>query len=136
MTHGAMLGLEEHAHRLVAWLGAIHPVPAFDGMVILDTSDPSIRYVAGEDSGYRLARSSLRSVEEFAPVFDSYLRAGYSWINLSVHGLLEVTLVLGIERPRAPTGTPIGSTSVNYSGPRLDVETKQPIWRAPLTLEG
>lgn len=53
--------------------------------------------------------------------------------RLSAYGVFRGDLVLGVELPRAATGTPAGLISVNYSGPALRPDGT-PNWAAPLTL--
>ncbi len=131
VSHPNPLQLADHVSALFVWLREHHQVPAFDEIVVLDTSDASVRYAAG----WLVPGSALRSVPEFSERFDRYLRAGYSWVNLSAYGLLGTRMVLGIELPRASVGARAGATSVNYSGPAMDASTGAPVWSAPVTVE-
>ncbi len=139
MSKREVLSLDEHAQRLLARVGAPHRVPPFDAIVLLETADPAVEYLAGPDGRWRWCApaSALRSIPEFSSRFDGYLRSGYSWVNLSIYGVLGTRLVLGIELPpKGPTGTPVGWTAVNYSGPPLDVQTQSPVWQARLEIRG
>src|SRR6476469_3500789 len=132
MAVAPILGLAEHADRLLRWYGSLHAIPSFAEIAVMDTSEPLVQHT---QKGWHLPASHLRGVDEFAPQFDRYLRAGYAWINLSLYGLhSDATLVLGIELPpRGPTGVPVGYTSVNYSGPSLETQA-DPRWRLRLTV--
>jgi len=135
MSKKEVLSLDEHARRLVAWLCTVHPVPYFDTIVVLDTTHHAVEYVAGHQYGWRAPSSAILTVSEFTSRFDQYLRAGYSWVNLSAYGLLGSQLVLGVELPpRGPSNVPVGLTAVNYSGPASDPQTQMPIWQAPIEI--
>jgi hypothetical protein len=102
--------LAEHIGELLSFC---RPLPVHDALRIVDLSSPEVR----REQAWVLPRSALLTVDQFAPRFDALLRAGYAWINLSVHGVLGSTLIVAVELPREPTGVPAGLTSVNYSGP-------------------
>jgi hypothetical protein len=133
MPAAPILTLREHADRLLRWFGSLRAIPSFETIAVIDTSQPSVRYVKGR---WCLPASSIHALGDFAPWFDQYLRTGYAWVNLSLYGLRGATLILGIELPpNGPTGVPPGFTSVNYSGPGQDVTTHEPIWTLALVVD-
>ena len=127
--------LEDHIERLLTWLARVRTIPPWKEKLVLDTSDPRVRWVTGEDHGWRAPEDALRSVASFASRFDRLQRMGYAWINLGAYGIFRGDLVFGIELPQAPVGVPPGRTSVNYSGPNLDVRTGEPVWALRLELD-
>jgi len=68
----------------------------------------------------RIKRSELRDPAEYEARFDTFVKAGMPWINVSCVGVLGEFLVVGIEVPEAPP-KPADRTSVNYSGPSATV---------------
>jgi hypothetical protein len=109
-----ILPLSVHLRELVAYCRRVaSPLPSWDRVLLLDTADPRVR----NDDGWLAPSDSLVTVSEFAPRFEALLLAGYASINLSIYGMLEHDLIVGVERPREPSGVPAGLTAVNYSGP-------------------
>lgn len=126
------LSLAHHVDALLDWLREHHELPPFEGVAVLDTSDPSVRWAG---SGWYFPATALRTAAEFSGRFGQYLQAGYGWINLSVYGVLGTTMIVGVELPRASVGAPLGAASVNYSGPGLDARTGAPVWKALVVVE-
>jgi hypothetical protein len=62
-----------------------------------------------------VSAAELMTVEAFQRPFESALHSGYAWVNLTALGVLDGSLVVALERPRATTGAL--QTSVNMSGP-------------------
>ncbi len=58
---------------------------------------------------------NLYSQDIFSDHFRSIMARGFSWINLSVLGLLNDTLIISVEKPKKYF--PGTKTSVNLSGP-------------------
>ncbi len=56
------------------------------------------------DRGWIVGRNALVTAVEFAPLFETLLVAGYSWVNLSAYWMFKNDLVVGIELPREPVG--------------------------------
>ena len=127
-----VLPLAEHIRELVAFCQRVaSPLPTWDRVLLLDTSDPRVRY----DRGWIVASNALVTAAGFAPRFETLLLAGYSWVNLSAYGIFENDLVVGIELPRESVGVPAGLTSVNYSGPSLNADGT-PTWALNVTMAG
>jgi hypothetical protein len=127
-----VLPLAEHIRELVAFCRRVaSPLPVWDEVLVLDTSDRRVRY----DRGWIIASDVLITVAEFAPRFETLLLAGYSWVNLSAYGIFENDLVVGVELPRESVGVPAGLTPVNYSGPPRGTEGA-PSWGLNLTITG
>jgi len=124
--------LAEHVAELLEFCRRVaHPIPAFDAILCLDTSDTRVRY----QGGWIADASALQTVAAFGPVFDRLLVAGYSWINLSAYGIFRGNLVIGIELPSERAGVSPGLTSVNYSGPKRDADGAT-TWELDITLSG
>jgi hypothetical protein len=100
--------LEEHFDRLSETLKSLG-VPNWDNVLIAEDLhvDPF--------SKQRVERNQLHSLAEYSDRFDSFLKEGHSWLNLSGLGILGDTLIVAVEKPRANSGSPL--TSVNQSGP-------------------
>ena len=130
-----VVSLETHTGRLLEWLGRERTIPPWREKLVLDTRDPRVRWVTGESHGWRAPEGALQSVASFAPQFDPLVTMGYAWINLSAYGIFRGDLVFGIEVPHETVGAPPGRTSVNYSGPNLDVRTGEPVWELRLELD-
>ena len=139
------LSLSQHIDRLLQWASERGPVPVFSDVRVFDAADPDVHWRA--DGRCSLPPAALHSVAAFSERFDAYLRAGYSWVNLCVDGLSEEVMVFHVEKPREPSGIPVGLTSVNYSGPRIDVSGWSPsmgrevdccprIWEAEIEIAG
>jgi hypothetical protein len=67
----------------------------------------------------RVLQHKTYSLNDFSERFEKLMSDGYSWINLCGLGLLENTLVVGIELPSTAVGSHF--TSVNLAGPMLFV---------------
>ena len=130
-----LLPLDVHISRLLKWLEKIHPLPTWHRQLILDTHHPDVRYEAVDGGVWCIKGTTLKSVADYAERFEALLHRGYSWVNLSVYGLWRGDLVFGIELPQEPVGVPPGYTSVNYSGPSVDVTTREPNWGLQLRIE-
>ncbi len=130
-----VLTLEAHIKRMLEWFESQHEIPAWRKQLILDTSDPNVHWVAKEDVGWHAPGGVLKSPAAFSRRFAELLGMGYSWINLSIYGIFNDDLIIGVELPHEPVGIRAGKTSVNYSGPSLDVRNGEPIWKLRLTLD-
>jgi len=80
----------------------------------------AVRFIESSDVDYsepvpRVSEPELMTLEGFQHQFESALRSGYAWVNLSALGVLDGSLVVALERPHAATGAL--RTSVNLSGP-------------------
>lgn len=127
-----VLPLSDHIRELVAFCRRVaSPLPTWDRVLLLDTSDPRVRY----DRGWTVPNDAFVTVVEFSPRFEALLLKGYSWVNLSAYGLFENDLIVGLELPRESVGVPAGLTSVNYSGPSLGAQGT-PTWSLHLTITG
>jgi hypothetical protein len=118
-----MSALAEHLARLEAWLRRDAGAPAWTAIRLVESD--AIKYGVRD----QIPRSKLFSVADYEPRFEQHLAAGHSWLNLSALGVLDTILLVCVERPRVPVGA-FGHTSVNLSGPRLDVRTGRPSWDA------
>ncbi len=69
--------------------------------------------------GWQVTRESLVTLENYEQQFHTLVQAGYSWTNLSLHGVHEDSLVVGIEFSSESSKVPPGKTSINFSGPAI-----------------
>lgn len=62
-----------------------------------------------------LKQGEFSTLSEFSVRFSELLEEGHNWLNLSALGVLNGTLIVGVEKPTKNAGSP--TTSVNLSGP-------------------
>lgn len=125
-----LLSLAIHIQELLKFCRRVAaPLPGWNETLILNTGDPSARY----DRHWIASRSALLSPDRFTPQFEKLLCAGYSWINLSVYGVHDGNLIIGVEVPADTAGVPPGRTVVNYSGPPKGVDGRH-TWTLSLTI--
>jgi len=103
--------------------------PTWERIQLLDTTHPEVRWKP-EIGGWEAASEALVAPKDYEERYQDLLQAGYSWINLSLYGLYEGTLVVGIELPSEARGVPPGRTSINFSGP--PVRDGAPDWQLRL----
>ncbi len=131
-----LLTLADYLDRLLSWCDSSDKPPHTE-IRILDTRDERVRYLSDQESGngWNCPPAALQSPEDYADQFDTLQRSGYSWINLSLLGMLEQVLIVSVEvSSGGPVGAPAGKTSINYSRPRLDPKRGERNWRANVTL--
>ena len=63
----------------------------------------------------RVLKHKTFSLADFSERFEKLMSNGYSWLNLCGLGLLQETLIVGIEKPNSAAGSHF--TSVNLAGP-------------------
>jgi hypothetical protein len=68
----------------------------------------------------KIHRVALRTPYEYQERFESIMKSGFSWVNVTCYGLDVDTLIVGIETP-TPSPTRAVRTSINYSGPPTKV---------------
>jgi len=110
--------LKHQISLLIASVEKTKKFPAWEHIRILDTAQPDV-FWKPEISGWQVTEESLVSPEDYEEQFHALLQAGYSWINLSLYGVYEGNLVVGIELPSEPSKVPPGKTSINFSGPAI-----------------
>ena len=116
---GACVGeLQEQIALLIAWIEQREKCPAWERIRILDTTHPDVCWKP-EIGGWQITRKSLVTPEDYEQQFETLAHAGYSWINLSLYGVYEGSLIVGIELPSEPGKVPPGKTSINFSGPAI-----------------
>ena len=103
---------------LIDWRGCVEKVPAWERIRILDTTHPDVCWQP-EIPGWQVTRESLVPPEDYEQQFHTLVQAGYSWINLSLYGLHDDSLVVGIELPSESSKVPPGKTSIQFSGPAI-----------------
>ena len=74
-----VLPLSEHLRELIAFCRRVaSPLPTWDRVLLLDTSDPRVHC----DQGWTVPNDVLVGIAEFAPRFEALLLMGYAWVNL------------------------------------------------------
>jgi hypothetical protein len=103
-----MRALETHFESLSGWLKS-RGVPAWDNVLFAEdlSVSPFLKQVIEENR--------LHTLDGFSDRFDALLIEGHNWLNLCGLGILDGTLIVAIEKPKANAGSP--TTSVNQSGP-------------------
>ena len=110
--------LKHQISLLIGWMEQRRKIPAWKRIRILDTTHPDVCWKP-EISGWQVTEGSLVSPEDYEQQFHTLVHAGYSWINLSLYGVHDDSLVVGIELPSEPSKVPPGKTSINFSGPAI-----------------
>ena len=113
-----MSELRHQISLLIARMGQSEECPVWERIRILDTTHPDVCWKP-EIRGWRVTRESLVTPEEYEQQFHTLVQAGYSWINLSLYGVHEDSLVVGIELPSESSKVPPGKTSITFSGPAI-----------------
>ncbi len=126
-----MSELQHQISLLIARMQHGEECPGWARVRILDTTRPDVRWKP-EIRGWQLTRESLVSSEDYEPHFQTLLQAGHSWINLSLYGVHDGTLVVGVELSGEPSRVPPGKTAINFSGPAIRRE--QTDWQLRLEL--
>lgn len=103
-----MGALEDHFKSLSGWLKS-RGVPAWNHLLFAE----DLKVVPF--SKQIIEANKLHSLEEFSDRFEELLEEGHNWLNLTALGVLDGTLIVAIEKPKANAGSP--TTSVNQSGP-------------------
>lgn len=103
-----MNSLEEHFANLSKWLKS-HGVPDWDRVLFAEDL-----HVA-PFSKQTIDRDHFGTLAEFSDRFEELLAEGHNWINLNGLGILDGTLIVAIEKPKANADSP--TTAVNQSGP-------------------
>jgi hypothetical protein len=110
--------LDQALVRLKTWLSASDNFPGWKDVRVIEIGRGTQFQGAEGTPGTRyVAESAVFAPSSYAPRFEELLSAGYSWLNLSLYGMLGETAIIAVEIPRASVGTPTGRTSVNLSGP-------------------
>lgn len=113
-----MRELQHQISLLIAWIEQTEKCPAWECIRILDTTHPDVCWKQ-EILGWQVTRECLVPPEDYEQQFHTLMQAGYSWINLSLYGVHEDSLVVGIELPSDSSKVPVGNTSINFSGPAI-----------------
>ncbi len=113
-----MRELQHQISLLIAWMEQTEKCPVWERIRILDTTHPDVCWKP-EILGWQVTRESLVPPEDYEQQFHTLLQAGYSLINLSLYGVHDGSLVVGIELPSKSSKIPPGKTSINFSGPAI-----------------
>jgi hypothetical protein len=128
----ALMDFLDQLRRFESFLSDLPSAPTWTHVLVAESS--MLRYVGGPDGGVEVTRSGLRTREEFAPRFTELLHWQRAWINLTCLGVVDNTLYVSIEtssqgpREASEPPTPPDRISVNFSGPRMNVQTKELLW--------
>ncbi|MCP3695686.1 MAG: hypothetical protein GY917_26035 [Planctomycetaceae bacterium] len=123
--------MQHQISLLIAWMDQSEECPVWERIRILDTTHPDVCWKP-EILGWQVTRKSLVTPEDYEQQFHTLVQAGYSWTNLSLHGVHEDSLVVGIELSSESSKAPPGKTSINFSGP--PVRNKKVDWQLRLEL--
>ena len=113
-----MRELQHQISLLIDWMEQREKCPAWERIRILDTTRADVCWKP-KILGWQVATESLVPTEDYEQQFHTLVHAGYSWINLSLYGVHEDSLVVGIELPSESSKVPPGKTSINFSGPAI-----------------
>ena len=113
-----MRALKHQISLLIDWMEQTEKCPVWERIRILDTTRPDVRWKP-EILGWQVTRESLVPSEDYELQFRTLVKAGYRWMNLSLYGVYEDSLVVGIELPGEPGKVPPGKTTINFSGPAI-----------------
>ena len=102
-----MRELHDQISLLIAWMAQKERCPTWAGIHVLDTTRPDVRWIP-EIGGWQVTRDALASPSAYEPQFRRLMNAGYGWINLSLYGVHEDSLVVGVELPSEPKKVPPG----------------------------
>jgi hypothetical protein len=69
----------------------------------------------------------MHRMEDYRSPFERLMNQGHGWINLSVEGVWNGTLLVSVERPGYEDTVPREFVSVNLSGPSRR-DGREPIW--------
>lgn len=123
--------LHEALHRLKEWLACRDDFPGWREVRIIEIGRGTRDERVGEGPYiWRVGEDAVSTPATSAARFEELMSAGYSWINLSCYGILDGVAVIAVELPCSAAGTPKGKTSVNISGPPIDVKTGAARWNA------
>jgi len=127
-----MIKVHEYIKDLIGYLKRDSNILPWSEIVIFETESDGVQYQPKDDGIYAwfISPSSFFTPDEYLERFDDLLHEGYSWINMSGYGVLNSTLIIAIELPREIVGVPYGKTSINFSGPRIDINTGKYVWNA------
>lgn len=76
------------------------------------------------DGRIPILKTKVYSIEEYSQEYHSQKNKGYSWINLQLAGMHNNELIIVISYPARINN--IEKTSVNFSGPFVNVNTGKP----------
>jgi hypothetical protein len=123
--------LHDALRRLKEWLARGDDFPGWREERIIEIGRGTRYERAGAGPyAWRVDAGAVSTPATYARRFEELLGAGYSWINLSCYGILDGVAVIAVELPRSTAGVPKGKTSVNVSGPPIDVTTGSARWNA------
>ena len=108
-----MSTLEEHFESLSTWLRSTG-FPSWEEVLFVEDIN------VYPFSKQTIEADRFKSMEDFSDRFDELLTEGHVWLNFSGLGILDNTLIVALEKPKANAGSP--TTSVNQSGPPVCVK--------------
>jgi hypothetical protein len=73
-----------------------------------------------EAGRFRIRRQEFCEPADYETRFDTLIRSGLPWINLSCYGISDGKLIVAIEFPQGVSNSST-KTSINYSGPATAV---------------
>ena len=127
-----MIEVHEYINELIGFLKRDTNILPWSEISVFEINSEGTQFRPNDEGVYAwfISPSAIFTPAEYQTRFDDLLHAGYRWINMSCYGILNTTLIIAIELPGKTLGAPYGKTSINFSGPRIDVKTGECIWNA------
>ncbi len=107
--------------KLINWVEETNAIPIYNEIMVIESKSMKNNYS-------EILFEDLVSEKEYESRFQELLGIGFSWINVSLYGIWEGYLIIGIEYPYKGSNVPKEFVSINLSGPKLDMKHK-PIWK-------
>ena len=114
--------LTSHIDDLIKLISDNHTIPKYKNLKIC------VNPYERKDHKNILYKSKFQNIENFEEEFINIQKQGHAWINLTLGGIYNDSLVFILELPQYKNNIPFGETSVNLSGPSLNVEHR-PKWQ-------
>jgi len=111
--------LDWYISQLLSMAKSIDGAPDWDGILVTEG-------LIASDENQKINRNDLYDHDSFNLRFKEIVTSGYTWVNLSIVGVLEGKLLISLEDTSSSIVEGC-STSVNLSGP-LNLICSRPGW--------
>jgi hypothetical protein len=104
--------LKEHVERLLTlYVASLRDTHITENISIIENLflEPNNQVV--------VSKSQLIDICSYTERFEYLKRVGYTWLNLTIIGILNEHLIVGIEIPKHVPSTLSNETHINLSGP-------------------
>jgi hypothetical protein len=121
---------EQVRDDLVQWLKR-YKTPHYSSMLFIDEAELGKAFSA-LPKGWPFKKPAISkdlflSVQEFTPVFQALMEAGYDWLKLSVEGIVDDELLIVVRHAEGPCGCAPEDCFVNYTLKAVSTKWK-PSW--------